>query len=1235
MLLGEAGAGKTTALDQAIERIRAAGHLFARVDLGSFGDEMTLRDRVRRASRDATPERPIVFFFDGLDETRLGVETAAKLIPDELLATRLESAAFRVRVTCRTGALPESLLVGLARIWPREVIRTCEIEVLRQSDLPTALSAYGVAPQPQLLEKLTTPRFAPLAARPITLLMLVRELAQGRELPDSARELYARTLRALCEDPDSGRRASAKLNPQERQALARRLAAVTLLCGRPRVRVGGDFELEAVDSVAIDEVSGGVEPVDALRDVAVAPDGVREVVVCTQLFPAPEKSDAPPPVTWFHRSYAEFLAAERVARYFPGAEGLRWLTVSGAKEGRVVPQFRGITAWLASMSAAVFDHLLAHDPEVLLRADPAALDDAQRRALIDAVLALDDKAEAIPWWHPERFSLAAFAHATTDDQLRAWITDKGRNVRARVAATRAVLDLPWTNLAETVVSVALDATDEMEVRVDAARIVSRFGSLEDKRRLLELARGTAEDTRDQLKGVALDALWPTEVSPERRFRWLEPPQDSHFFGAYEHFVSVTLPERLNDEDLRAALAWMSQSVGPRSEWPPETTRAGVLRKVAHALDRPEVLDALASYVTACVRADEDVLPTPLVEAIRARPDTNALRMKLFQRVVSALDEEGSRSLWWYFRSLFDRHDLSGLIEQLLAMREGPGSSQVARIILEVYRTPKEPAMPEQTEALYSVALRSKALWEVTRPLWEGTPLDDDMVRYTRERVRVERDRERRVTEAEGARRREIERYLLAAEQRDLAAWWNFVAWVNATIRSDGTVHRALRVGIHTTDFWKSADGDTKERLTQAAADYLDEADPATTQWFAQEAWHWPAMAGRAALALLAVQDPARLDALSGAVWARWCVVLLDPPWSDGDGSRDLREELLRRAFARVPREVRENVLALLDRENATHGRADSLRGVGVIEDAALLDALFARINQGTLGPDAFETTLLILMRARRDPSVHVALRTIHAGWGLAGVEGELADRAARVLLARAPEEAWSVLEARVTQDPMRGAAIVQGAEGRSRDPRWRPAFTSPRSMASFYRWAARALEDGRTSTHARPRGTVSAEDVLRWALPRIRDDLVELGTREAVEEVERLIEAFPQDDSLRTALRLAQDRHLDRAWRPWPVGDVRDWTRDVGATVQRLRGALASVINDVRQIRRFVHDAGLSPGEVDFQGAAVLVWQNVIEVAQRHHKLRDLLQNIVHEYPSLGPDLDPISGPPRRDVTDR
>jgi hypothetical protein len=148
--------------------------------------------------------------------------------------------------------------------------------------------------------------------------------------------------------------------------------------------------------------------------------------------------------------------------------------------------------------------------------------------------------------------LAKLAHPGLVAQLRPVIVLRSLKAATRRVALNIAERCGLKELQPEILNVVLDGSDNHAVRAMAVAALRRCGDASALSQLLALARDEAgDDPQDEIKGYALDLLWPTHISTADVFALLTP-SDPSFFGGYANFM-FGLPTRLATPDLLPAL----------------------------------------------------------------------------------------------------------------------------------------------------------------------------------------------------------------------------------------------------------------------------------------------------------------------------------------------------------------------------------------------------------------------------------------------------------------------------------------------------------------------------------------------------------------------------------------------------------------------------------------------------------------------------------------------------------
>lgn len=425
ILLGEPGIGKTYAMQTAQKAVSAEikekGERVLNFDLRSYGSE----DRLVRElfggkifSDWIKAEYRLHVFLDSLDECLLRIDTLAALLVDKLKEYPVNRIC--LRIACRTADWPRSLEEGLKQLWGEDAVGVYELTPLRRVDVIEAANAHNLDHN-DFLQKIDKKEVVPLAIKPVTLNFLINTYSKNGGFPSTQAELYLQGCRLLCEETNEGRRdarLTGSFTPEQRLAVASRIAAVTIFSNRYAVWTGIDCGDVPDEDVTVQKLCGGSEDADGSQ-FDVTKEAIEETL-STGLF----SSRGLNRMGWAHQTYAEFLAARYLEKHKMTLTQIRSFFIHpGDNEAGLIPQLHETAAWLASMSPEVFKEIARVNPEVLLRSDVATAEIRDRVALVESLLkAYDEKGCRAPDLNNQK-RYKKLGHPGLKDQLRPYICD--------------------------------------------------------------------------------------------------------------------------------------------------------------------------------------------------------------------------------------------------------------------------------------------------------------------------------------------------------------------------------------------------------------------------------------------------------------------------------------------------------------------------------------------------------------------------------------------------------------------------------------------------------------------------------------------------------------------------------------------------------------------------------------------------------------------------------------------
>ena len=556
-VLGEPGIGKSWALRE----LTAGDDKVIHIGLDNVADVRELQDRFAAVDAavagGATPER-LTLILDSIDECPI----PTKSLIHHLEATLQRHRAPRVVLDCRTADWPEALGARLRTLLPS--LEVVELLPLGRTDIATLAAARGVDGD-AFLTAVVDAAAVPLAALPLTLDLLLVTYQQAGQLPGSAVELYEQGLLRLVEDPDPDREPAKKPagSAPQRLAVAAKLAAYTMLCGRNAIARA----VPADDDLLAGALAAGTEPIDG-GDLTVTAELV-DATLATALFTGRGAGR----LAVVHASIAAYLTARYLTTHSVPEHQLRALLTRTNSLGRtrVPSRLRETAAWLVALDPRRNDWLVDVDPDTLAAHAGLVNVAAVRRALVAYLLDAPDPElrTARRRWR--------LAHPGLTEQLRPALRapltrDAGPHLghpvsrRARVAVEIARRAGGHGSVPD-LVDLLLSSTTNSYLRSSAAYALTDLDATTAAQTLRlvldEVAAHPDHDPDDELRGLALEANWPANLTATELVNALTHPQQSSLIGSYALFLGRFLDD-VDDQvitDLVRAIAPTLDSAG--------------------------------------------------------------------------------------------------------------------------------------------------------------------------------------------------------------------------------------------------------------------------------------------------------------------------------------------------------------------------------------------------------------------------------------------------------------------------------------------------------------------------------------------------------------------------------------------------------------------------------------------------------------------------------------------------
>ena len=533
VLLGDPGAGKTTAFEAECAVLREKACLITARDFLTFEPHPEWRDKT--------------LFIDGLDEIRVGADDART--PFDQIRGRLDALGKpHFRLSCREADwLGANDRRRIESVSPDSKVMVLRLNPLTDSDIADILNTRPGIGDAQAFIALAKDRGVDgLLKNPQTVNMLADVVAQGGGWPKSRKETFEMACGQMVREHNEEHQAAQASNsppaPDQLLDAAGRLCAVQLIAGAAGFTLRGqpDEEYPTLDQCDYD-----------------SPEVLRSALA-TKLFKGASDNRFTP----VHRHIAEFLGARHLAEVInSGLPAQRIISLIAGEDGTVVTEMRGLSAWLAAHCKDARADLIERDPiGVGLYGDIREFSTDEKRALLKALRREASRLDSV-WRIAAAFG--ALATPNMEPALKAILSASNRD-RDHQMFTDFVLSflregerLP--RLSELLLEIVRDDTRSPHVNYAALNAFihncSDSGDRTSKLKALlaDIHIGSLADTDNQLLGTLLTQLYPDDLPPSEVWDYFTDQGVPNLTGRYTMFWEIDLIEKSSDNQVAELL----------------------------------------------------------------------------------------------------------------------------------------------------------------------------------------------------------------------------------------------------------------------------------------------------------------------------------------------------------------------------------------------------------------------------------------------------------------------------------------------------------------------------------------------------------------------------------------------------------------------------------------------------------------------------------------------------------
>jgi len=1039
-------------------------------------------------------------------------------------------------MTCRTAIWPPGLEEGLKKLLKKENVKVYEMAPLTRASVKEAVEQNIPEKVDEFFNEVQRIDATPFAISPITLEMLINIFSRDSKFPPTRAELYEKGLGILCEEPRSRtNHRSIESAGGERLAIASRIAAILVFSNHFAIYKDVDRGDVPDACIAIDRVIGGNEPVNGKPLPADALNISK--ALDTGLF----SLRGPRLLGFTHKTFAEFLAARYILKH--GLTTKQTMSLLQHTTGQIVPQLYETAAWLASMNNSILNKIKKSDPQVLLFSDLTQVKEKIRKYLVKILLKLYSKEKLCPEFENYR-RYPKLSHSRLASQLHPYIKRKRKRSIARSIAINIAETCKVQSLQGDLARIALDESEPLSTRKDAAYAVLRIGDTSYRAKLKPLVIGTAgDDPQDELKGIGLKAVWPGKLSTQELIKYLTPPKDKDLFGSYYSFLRYDLINGLRTEDIPIILDWVKDQ-------PPKHELSFMINdiidqvtiKAWENIDEPGVLQTFAKMLFQRLKLDYELSYSRSENGIVDSLHNDLSRRRLIlKEIISNYDcSENELDILVYSGTpLVLSDDITWMIEQGEAANNKDEKERWAQLVFSTYRSCDLTKNPGLNDLIITKCQENETLAKSFGIMIRPIDLDSDEASELKRRFAERQkwlNREEKKPRLEPPPDIRIRMLLEKFEAGDINAWWRLCR--EMTLAPNST-HYGDEYKADLTRYpgWLAADEATKQRIINAAQEYILHGDPKNNEWFGTNKWYRPAYTGYNALLLIERESPEFYSQIQKPIWRTWAHVIVAYPVSSGIQSLEPHLCTIKKVFENARDEFDDALLRMIDKENEEHGYVHIVYKVKHCWDTQLSNLLLAKVKDQTLKPSAIEILLRELLEHKSQEARQFAESLVTPD-KLKDEKGrERAIVAAGLLMEHTDNAGWDTVWPMFNKDPEFSKQVVEDVSYRGgHDKLYIYQKLEENQLADFFVWFVRQYP---YHDKKKQSGVVSAKETAEDFRDQIIGHLRDRGTPEAVAAIERLTKELPHLDWLKRTLLHAKEITLRESWTPLSPEQLR------------------------------------------------------------------------------------------------
>ena len=818
----------------------------------------------------------------------------------------------------------------------------------------------------------------------------------------------------------------------------------------------------------------------------------------------------------------------------------------GDTSSKLIPQLRETAAWVATLDNDYFKELVIIEPEILLLSDVASRDNDDKEKIVLAILGgtkegkqLDLPSRAYKLFHK-------LNHPKLSIQLKPFLARDFDNDGIKRIAMEIASNCQLDGIENVLLESALDSSQSLNIRIEAANAIKRKGSKGSKLKLEKLiSLPIDQDPYDELKGIALLSLWPKDISMRNVFKQLSLPRDENLLGTYYLFTANMFKEWQDDislDELSVAFEWI-KAQKPRHEMPYMfgSLIDDIFTFGWNNLESENIAELFSSALLCRLMKYDEITRKNESSTYWDTSKEGLEKRKLVLNAMLPLIrdiEDGVNYITIFGMSMFVHDDLPWLLEKIKNEKD----KKTQEILSELLKSTYDWQSSYHLQLVYSAAKNYAIISTTFQYVLNPVILDSDEGERLK-KAYFEKRKRRQKALLDPPPEERIDKCLKRLESGDLNGWWHLNR--EMTLDENSTHYGdELISDLTALPGWSISNTETKERIVSAAKMYVLKAEPENDTWLGTKVFHRPSVAGYRALNLLLKMDTKFIDKLEVFVWTKWAASIIAYPSSHSDEEIKIKQLLIKLAYSMALVEATDSILKIVGKEINEFDHIFILGECEQIWDDNLSEALLRIAKDYQSKPQGHGNLIGYLLRHSARGAIDYALSLIPNHLPMRGRKRENAIESAIQVILHTDNAGWSVIWPLIKRYPKFGQNVILKVSDISDMERiniW--TKFQEKELADLFIWlekqfprAADPKIDGAHMVSSRESVGIWRDSILTY--------LEGMGTEESCEAIRKLVNKFPEYEWLKNTLFRTEKKSRQVNWMPHLPQDIIQLVHD-------------------------------------------------------------------------------------------